>query len=70
MVPLTTTRRTFPSHVEVTPDSLNGLEHASWALVEQLRAVAVERCGPSTGNVGPTVVRQLLGVLAMIVGLP
>ena len=70
VIPLTSTRRSFPSHVEVAPDRINGLEHRSWALVEQLRAVSVERCGASTGNVGPTVTHQLLDILRMITGMP
>lgn len=68
-VPLTSTPRTFPSHVPVEPDEVNGLEVPSCALVEQLRAVAVERCSPARGNVGPVVAHQLLDVLAMITGM-
>lgn len=70
VVPLTSTRRGFPSHVEIVPDADNGLERTSWALVEQLRAVAVERCGTPSGNVGPTINPQLLDILAMITGMP
>ena len=70
VVPLTSTRRGFPSHVEIAPDPGNGLEHPSWALVEQLRAVAVERCSAPTGNVGPAVTLQLLDILSMITGMP
>jgi mRNA interferase MazF len=70
VVPLTSTPRTFPSHVPIEPDELNHLELTSWALVEQLRAVAVERCGSPTGNVGPVVAHQILDVLAIIVGMP
>lgn len=70
VVPLTSTRRSFPSHVRIDPDSMNGLEHTSWALVEQLRAVGVERCGASTGTVGPAVTDQLLDILRMITGMP
>lgn len=69
VVPLTSTRRNFPSHVEIEPDASNGLEHTSWALVEQLRAVTIERCGSSTGNVGPVVAHQLLDTLRMITGM-
>ncbi len=68
VVPLTTTRRSFPSHVEIVPDPTNGHRQTSWALVEQLRAVAVERCGAPTGNVGPALTRQLLEILGMITG--
>ncbi len=70
VVPVTTTERTFPSHVEITSDTANGLDETSWALVEQLRAVAVERCGPPLGNVGPVVAQQLLEIVAMMTGMP
>lgn len=70
VVPLTSTRRTFPSHVEIAPDTTNALPATSWALVEQLRAVAVERCSSPRGNVGPVVGHQLLDILGMITGSP
>ena len=69
VVPLTSTPRAFPSHVAVEPDEGNSLDVPSYALVEQLRAVAVERCSPSRGNVGPVVSHQILDVLAMITGM-
>lgn len=69
VVPLTSTHRTFPSHVEITPDASNGREMVSCALVEQMRAVAIERCIQTNGNVGPVVTHQILDVLSMIVGI-
>jgi mRNA interferase MazF len=69
-VPLISTPRSFPSHVQIEPDQINGLSSTSWALVEQLRAIAVERCSAPTGNVGPAVSRQMLDILAMITGMP
>lgn len=69
VVPLTPTPRRFPSHVVVESDADNGLDHASWALVEQLRAVVVERCGSPRGNIGPLVGEQLREVVALIMGL-
>lgn len=69
-VPLTTAPRAFPSHVGVDPDDLNGLAAPSCALVEQLRAVAVERCSGAQGNVGPVASHQILDVLSMITGMP
>ena len=70
VVPLTSTRRAFPSHVEIAADPSNGLGHTSWALVEQLRAVAVERCGVAVGNIGPAACHQLLDLLRMITDMP
>ena len=69
-VPLTSTPRTFPSHIAIDPDRINGLDAPSCALVEQLRAVSVERCSASIGSVGPVVGHQIIDVLAMIVGMP
>lgn len=69
-VPLTATPRSFPSHVGLEPDELNGLTASSCALVEQMRAVAVERCSGAWGNVGPVVSHQILDVLSMIAGMP
>jgi mRNA interferase MazF len=70
VVPLTSTVRRFPSHIEVAADPSNGLEQTSCALVEQLRAVAIERCSSPIGNVGAVVGQQILEVLATIVGMP
>ena len=69
VIPLTSTARGFPSHVEIGADATNSLETTSWALVEQLRAVSVERCGASGGNVGPSVTSQLLDIVSMIMGM-
>lgn len=70
VVPITAHERLFPTHVPIEPDQHNGLRSASTALVEQMRAVAVERCGAPLGNVGPLVGAQLLDILAMITGMP
>lgn len=70
VVPLTSTRRTFPSHVQIEPDEANQLAVTSYAPVEQLRAIAVGRCSVPSGNVGPTVIHQILDILAMITGMP
>lgn len=69
-VPLTSTKRTFPSHVEIEPDAGNRLDVTSYALVEQMRAVSIERCGPVTGNVGPAASAQITDIAAMIIGIP
>ena len=69
-VPLTSNPRSFPSHILVSADATNGLRVDSSALVEQLRAVALERCSTPSGNVGPAVAHQILDVLDMITGMP
>jgi hypothetical protein len=35
-----------------------------------MRAIAVERCSRPVGNVGPSVLHQILDVLAMMTGMP
>ena len=70
VVPLTSTSRSFPSHVQIDADHGNGLQGTSYAMVEQLQSVAVERCAPSGGNVGPTITHQLLDIVSMIMGMP
>lgn len=67
VVPLTSTRRSFPSHLEIEADLTNQPHITSYAPVEQLRAIAVERCGPPIGNVGQAII---LDILAMITGMP
>ncbi|MBX6383976.1 MAG: type II toxin-antitoxin system PemK/MazF family toxin [Microbispora sp.] len=46
-VPLTTTKRDWPSHVEIPPGT--GLEKQSWAMVEQFRAISVQRLTKGIG---------------------
>lgn len=70
VAPLTSTRRTFPSHIEVEPDARNQLATTSYILVEQLRAVSFERCSPTDGNVGVVVAHQITDIIAMIIGIP
>jgi mRNA interferase MazF len=70
VAPLTTTRRTFPSHIEVAPDTQNQLATTSYILVEQLRAVSAERCSPTNGNVGAVMAHQITEIIAMIIGIP
>ena len=69
VVPLTSTPRHFPSHIEIAPDSRNELKATSYALVEQMRAVSNARCTAARGNIGPVVARQILEILAMITGM-
>ena len=70
VAPLTSTRRTFPSHIEVEPDAQNRRAATSYILVEQLRAVPSERCSPSDGNVGVVVAHQIIDIISMIIGIP
>lgn len=70
VAPLTSTRRTFPSHIEIEPDAQNQLTRPSYILVEQLRAVSLYRCSPRGGNVGTVVAHQITEIIATIVDIP
>ena len=70
VVPLTSTHRTFPSHIEVEPDQQNLLNETSYILVEQLRAVSPLRCSSTGGNVGSAVALQITEIVTMIIGMP
>ncbi len=70
VVPLTSTPRSFPSHIPIEPDTVNGLDQTSYAQVEQMRAVSLHRCNEHRGSVGHQVGHQILDVLAMITGMP
>jgi len=69
VVPLTTTKRTYPSHVEISPDDINGLDQASYAQVEHLRSVAFSRLSEASGNVGPSTMSALRDVASLLLGL-
>lgn len=68
VVPLSSRRPTFPSHIEIEPDAANGLARSSTVQVEQLRAVSTGRCAATGGNVGPLVGAQILDIVSMIIG--
>ena len=66
VVPLTSALRGFASEVQISPDATNGLDHASAAQCQHLRAVSTDRVHASRGNTGSTVlaeIRELIGVI-------
>lgn len=69
VVPCTTTARTIASHVEITPDTLNGLTTTTWAQVEQLRSIARTRCVQRLGNIGPPALEQLREIAALLIDI-
>lgn len=70
VVPLTSTIRSFHSEVLVKPDETNGLEVASAAQCQHLRAVSPRRIAGVRGNVGATILTQLRETIAVILDLP
>ncbi|MDQ3385259.1 MAG: type II toxin-antitoxin system PemK/MazF family toxin [Actinomycetota bacterium] len=70
VVPLTTTLRRFGSEVMIGPDPGNGLDVASAAQCQHLRAVSPARVRAVRGGVGPTLLAQLRETIAVILDLP
>jgi len=70
VVPLTSTRRGFASEVDVDPDRHNGLDLASSAQCQHVRAVAAARLGDPKGNIGTTSLAQIREVLGLILDIP
>jgi mRNA interferase MazF len=68
-VPFTTRKRGIPAHVEVRPAD-GGLRDLSFAMCEQLRALAADRLtsGPF-GNVSPAVLRTVEDRLRLLLAL-
>ncbi len=64
-VPLTTTERGWPSHVEVPPGT--GLEKQSWAMVEQFRAISVQRLTRRIGWVEEPTLEKMRVILSHLI---
>jgi mRNA interferase MazF len=54
VVPLTRTRRSLPSHIEIEPGE-SGLDHVSYAKTEDLRSVSTDRVMTRLGRASPAV---------------
>ncbi len=68
-VPFTTRRRGIPTHVEVRPPD-GGLRDLSFAMCEQLRALAADRLAPGPfGSVSPAVLRAVEDRLRLLLAL-
>ena len=70
VVPLTTALRGFASEVVVEANPDNGLDHASAAQCQHIRAVSASRIENTRGNVGGTAPNQIREVLGIILDLP
>jgi mRNA interferase MazF len=68
-VPLTTRRRGIPTHVEVRPPD-GGLHDVSFAMCEQLRALAADRLAPRPlGTVSAAILRAVEDRLRLLLVL-
>jgi len=70
LVPLTSTLRGFHTEVIIEPDAANGLEQASAAQCQHVRAVSPARVVDTLGNVGPLALSQIRETIAVIIDLP
>ncbi len=70
VVPLTTTIRRFHSEIVIAPDAANGLDDASAAQCQHIRAVSPGRIRGVRGNVGAAVLAQVRETIAVILDLP
>lgn len=69
VVPLTTTVRGLRAEITLTPDAHNGLRTVSAAQCQHVRAVAVERLGVPTGNVGAEPLALMREIIADLLDL-
>ena len=70
VVPLTSTIRSFHSEVVIDPDQVNGLDVASAAQCQHIRAVSRHRILDVRGNVGTAALTQVRETIAIILDLP
>lgn len=70
VVPLTSTIRRFASEVVVEPDPSNGLDRASAAQCQHLRAVSTGRVDAPRGNVGASALAEIREVIGVVLDLP
>ena len=69
VVPLTTTRRDLPSHVELEPGE-TGLQRTSYAKVEDLKSVSTARLTRLLGTAPPAAVHRIGRIVSMLLDLP
>ena len=69
VVPLTSTIRSFGSEIAIEPDDTNGLDAASSAQCQHIRAISPGRIIGARGNVGTIVLTQVRESLAVILDI-
>jgi mRNA interferase MazF len=68
VVPLTTTRRGLPSHIEIEPGT-SGLESVSYARCEDLKSISMERLDHRQGAAEPGALFEIARVLRFLLEL-
>ncbi|HYN33101.1 MAG TPA: type II toxin-antitoxin system PemK/MazF family toxin [Ilumatobacteraceae bacterium] len=67
VVPLTSTHRRLPSHVEIEPDG--GLDVVSYAKCEDVKSISTERLVHLIGAVGETEINHVTAILARLLAM-
>lgn len=68
VVPVTTSRRGLPSHVEIEPGD-SGLKHSSYAKTEDVKSISTSRLSRRLGAVPPDRLNRIEHALRLILGL-
>jgi mRNA interferase MazF len=68
IVPITTTNRNLPHHIEIDDDG--GLDRASYAMPEAIRAVSVRRFRRFLGEASPDTVALVRSVARQFISAP
>jgi mRNA interferase MazF len=68
VVPVTTSRRGLPSHVEIEPGD-SGLKHTSYAKTEDVKSVSTSRLSRRLGTVPPDGLNRIEHALRLILDL-
>ncbi len=68
VVPVTTTRRGLPSHIEIEPGS-SGLESTSYAKCEDLKSISIERLVHRQGSVATECLFEISRALRFLLEL-
>lgn len=67
VVPLTRTIRDSGSEIVIEPDEHNRISAVSAAQCQHIRSVATTRVSAQIGNVGPAVLRQIRGIVTILI---
>ena len=67
VVPITSTRRDLPSHVEIGPAS--GLDEVSYAKCEDVKSISTERLVHRIGGVSEVEIDRMAGILSRLLAL-
>lgn len=68
VLPLTSKRKNFPSHVEITPKE-SGLKLLSFVKCEDVRSISKERLSRRIGKISPSVLLEIEDKLKIILEL-